>query len=249
MNDTRAASPLGNVDETLTMLPTRAFRDRFGRGGYWWTWNITQTIAAYLARRAIRLGLRPNPISVLAAAVGGAASLLVMVGYSLAPWVAAFVGFLGWQLAYALDYTDGQVARATGSASPQGGILDLLCDYFVHTAVALAGLYVGTANWDSRWASVFAVLVASGWLFSPVYSATLAIANLASPATPLVRRFWLGRMLRQGRDYGIHIAALSLAMLIGGWAVLIVLGVSAAWNLAFLAVAIYAAAVRQDNKR
>jgi hypothetical protein len=82
-------------------------------------------------------------------------------------------------------------------------------------------------------------VVTSAWLLSPVYSVVVGIGQVEAPGADLGRRTVIGRVLRHGRDYGIHMAALPVAIVVGGWAVLAVMTVIAALDLLFLAMRIY----------
>src|SRR5262252_8303651 len=44
------------------------------------------------------------------------------------PWVVGLVALVAWQIAYALDCADGQLARVGGRTSAAGGRVDVLCD-------------------------------------------------------------------------------------------------------------------------
>ena len=72
----------------------------------------------------------PNVITVLAAAIGVAAAVLVAVG---AHWAALAC----WLASRVLDGLDGAVARRSGTASDFGGYLDMTLDTVVYAAIPL----------------------------------------------------------------------------------------------------------------
>jgi phosphatidylserine synthase len=93
--------------------------------------------AQALVPRAIALGLSANAVSVIGLLVGTAAAL------ADARWRHPGAAGLGLGLAILwliLDGLDGMVARATGTASAIGRVLDGLCDHGVFTLI-----YVGLA--------------------------------------------------------------------------------------------------------
>jgi phosphatidylglycerophosphate synthase len=92
-------------------------------------------LSAALLAPAIRLGLHPNLVTCLGLGFGLAAAL----AYARWPdWRFATLGFLlmvGWHV---MDGLDGQLARATGKASPFGRFLDGVADYATFIAVLSA---------------------------------------------------------------------------------------------------------------
>ena len=59
-------------------------------------------------------------------------------------WPVGLLALVGWQLAYALDCADGQLARVTGQTSPAGARVDVLCD--VAAQIALVTALAATAS-------------------------------------------------------------------------------------------------------
>ena len=93
------------------------------RGGGLYSAAVSQRLGALLALMAFRLGLPPASLSLLNVLFGLSGSVLCIFS--------GVFGLVGWQLAYAFDCADGQLARATGRASPAGARLDVLCDLAV----------------------------------------------------------------------------------------------------------------------
>jgi hypothetical protein len=105
---------------------------------------IVHPLGRLLLIPALRLGIGPNPVSVAGFASGAAAAA------AFYRWPDPRWASLGALLAFAwlvLDGLDGMIARATGTASDFGRMLDGLCDHgvFVLLYVALA-LSLGTAG-------------------------------------------------------------------------------------------------------
>jgi phosphatidylglycerophosphate synthase len=105
------------------------FRDflarRFAVPGPFWSWMLFERIGGALAYGFARVGLSPTAATLL----GGAAGVAGAVVWALAKGPASVIGALAllW-LAYALDCSDGQLARATGRASAFGAWLDVTVD-------------------------------------------------------------------------------------------------------------------------
>ncbi len=95
---------------------------------------------------AVARGISANAVSVAGLALGTAAAL----SYArFADWRFALLGLvlsIGWLVA---DGLDGMVARATGTASPLGRMLDGLCDHgvFFLIYVALATVWGTPGGW------------------------------------------------------------------------------------------------------
>lgn len=95
---------------------------------------------------ALRLGVSANTVSIAGLSLGSLAAL----AYSdFERWPLAVLGLIlsvGWLVA---DGLDGMVARATGTASPLGRVLDGLCDHgvFILIYVALAIEWGTTGGW------------------------------------------------------------------------------------------------------
>lgn len=104
-------------------------------------WLIHPTSRALLPL-AIRFGISANAVSVTGLCLGAGAAICY---YHWPDWRLATAGLLlciGWLVA---DGLDGMVARATGSASALGRILDGLCDHGVFALIYVSlALSIGT---------------------------------------------------------------------------------------------------------
>lgn len=95
---------------------------------------VVHRASAALLPLAIRLGVRPNSVTFAGLLFG----LMAAACYSQwTDWRAATAGFLlmvGWHI---MDGLDGQLARATGTSSDLGRLLDGVADYSTFVAVYL----------------------------------------------------------------------------------------------------------------
>jgi hypothetical protein len=96
---------------------------------------VVHRLSAALLPRAIAWRVHPN-VATLAGLVSGLAAAAAYTHW--ADWRLATLGFLlmlGWHV---MDGLDGQLARATGTASDTGRLLDGIADYSTFVAVYLA---------------------------------------------------------------------------------------------------------------
>lgn len=102
---------------------------------------------------ALRLGISANMVSVAGLAFGIAAAAAYL------DWQGAWMAFTG--LAFSIfwlvaDGLDGMIARATGTSSATGRILDGLCDHGVFLCLYLA------LGWSMGMAEVWPLMIAAG---------------------------------------------------------------------------------------
>lgn len=117
--------------------------------------SVAVGLLAPFVKVAIRIGLRPDTVSVIAFAVavgGGIAFAIGGVYYLLG---AVLVAINGW-----LDLLDGELARALGSASPGGDLLDHALDRYADV-ILVAGLAAGIGQYALGFAAVTGVLLTS----------------------------------------------------------------------------------------
>lgn len=195
----------GNSDGSMvgTLIPKRpGFREVLGAMGNAqkpglgvpaYTRWLNRRGARVLAAGAVVLGLRPNTVSVLSAAVSACALLLLMIGpasWGLGICVAALLA-----VGYMLDSADGQVARVTSTGSPAGEWLDHVIDAVRTPALHLAVL-VGFYLWFD---------VTPGWYVVPMLFVLLGVGHFMSQilAEQLVRQYTpsaRGRRVRIDED-------------------------------------------------
>lgn len=114
---------------------------------------VVRRIAKPFTRMALRLGLKPNAITVLSFIVGIAAAL----SFSVGSWSWLLIGAVLLQLSLVLDCVDGEVARATRTFTPFGAWLDALTDR-VKELLVYAGLAYGALQQDA-WLLAIALVV------------------------------------------------------------------------------------------
>lgn len=166
------------------MTPPTSVRDvlAHSRGGGLWSDLVSQRAAAHLTLVAARRGWRPSSVTSGAVAVGVLTSSTVMLLGGGPP--AAVVAVVGWQLAYALDCADGQLARMTRRTSDAGGMFDLYGDW-LNRVMVLAALFVVVAGHQH--------VVPPGWVV------VLVAGNLAPLFHEALDRLDAGRDLRASR--------------------------------------------------
>ena len=134
--------------------PTVADFYRINRGG-----GLFSEVDQPVARRGRsppgphRLRLRPTALT-LANLVLGLATSVIVVALRRAgsppgtyrPGSIGLVALVGWQVAYALDCADGQLARVTGQGSAAGARVDVLCDVAAQIALVTALAAVAVAQ-------------------------------------------------------------------------------------------------------
>src|SRR5690606_1369410 len=105
---------------------------------------------------------------------------------------------VGWQLAYAFDCADGQLARVTNRTSAAGGRLDVLCDVATQISVvaALAAVAAAQASPPPGWLSA---AFAGTWMVNLV---TSALASGQANASLIPSRGGAVRLIKLVRDYG-----------------------------------------------
>ncbi|MBT9155498.1 MAG: Inner membrane protein YnjF [Firmicutes bacterium] len=112
------------------------------------------------ARALLGCGLSPIGATLVALALGGAAALAVALGY---PWLG--VGLL-W-VSGLFDVLDGSMARASGTSSALGTLLDIVFDRVVEIMVLLAVMYSSPVL-AAPTAFVFASIILSMTVFLTV---------------------------------------------------------------------------------
>ncbi|MFE9203885.1 CDP-alcohol phosphatidyltransferase family protein [Micromonospora sp. NPDC007230] len=196
--------------------PAVADFHRVNRGGGLFSESVSQWIGAVFALAAQRLGLRPTALSVTNLVLGLAASVTVVAlagpvaAGDVPAWAVGLVALVGWQLAYALDCADGQLARVTGQGNAAGARVDVLCDVAVQIALvaALGATAVAQRPSTPTW---LMVVFAGTWMVNLVTSVMQAGPNAASMVTS---SSFPVRLVKLVRDYGavIFLAGLVLTV-------------------------------------
>ncbi|GAB2951494.1 hypothetical protein GCM10027280_44870 [Micromonospora polyrhachis] len=202
--------------------PTTADFYRVNRGGGLFSETISQRLGAGFALAAHRLGLPPTGLTIANLVLGLAASVTVVAladrvaAGDVPAWVVGLVALVGWQVAYALDCADGQLARVTGRGSPAGARVDVLCDVAAQIALVTALGTVAVAQTPST--PVWLVAAFAGtWMVNLVTSVMQAGPNAASMVTSTSLPVRLVKLLR---DYGAVITLAGLLLtLVPAWTV------------------------------
>lgn len=151
---------------------------RVNRGGGLYSEAVSQRLGALIALGAARLGIRPTTLTLANLVIGlaVAAAVITRAG-SWSAWV-GILALIGWQVAYVLDCSDGQLARVTGQGSPAGARVDILCD--VASQIALVAALSAVA-WERSGAPVWIIALFCGtWLVNIVTSVLQSGPNAAS---------------------------------------------------------------------
>ncbi len=194
--------------------PTVAEFHRRNRGGGLFSESISQWIGAVFAMVAQRLGLRPTTLTLANLVLGLAASVTVVAlagrvaAGEVPAWAVGLLALVVWQIAYALDCADGQLARVTGQGSAAGARVDVLCD--VAAQIALVTALGATAVAQRPATPTWLVAVFAGtWMVNLVTSVMQAGPNAASMVTSTSLPI---RLVKLVRDYGAVIFLAGLVL-------------------------------------
>ncbi|MEV4754086.1 CDP-alcohol phosphatidyltransferase family protein [Micromonospora sp. NPDC049559] len=187
---------------------------RVNRGGGLFSEAISQRLGAAFALTAHRLGLSPTALTLANLVLGLAVSVTAValadrVAAGAVPaWAVGLAALLGWQVAYALDCADGQLARVTGQGSPAGARIDVLCD--VAAQIALVTALGTTAVAQRPGTPVWLVAAFAGtWMVNLVTSVMQSGPNAASMVTSTSLPV---RVVKLVRDYGAVITLTGLVL-------------------------------------
>lgn len=207
--------------------PTASWRIFYAtnRGGGLFSEALSQRLGAALALAGARTGTPPTALTLINLLLGLATSGTVVVlaapvaGGSVPAWPVGLLALLGWQIAYAFDCADGQLARVTGRTSPAGARLDILSDVAAQIALVTAIGAVAAAQRPGTPVWLIAAF-AGTWMVNLVTSVLQSGAQAASMVTS---RSLPVRLVKLVRDYGAVIALAGL-----------VLTLAPSWTVAFV---------------
>jgi phosphatidylglycerophosphate synthase len=208
-------------------VPTAADYYAVNRGGGLFSEALSQRIGARIAVVAHRRKLVPTVLTVVNLGLGCLISFVVVAAAGpvaddrVWAWPIGLLALVGWQLAYAFDCSDGQLARVTGQASPAGGRLDVLCDVAVQISLVSALAATAKAQVSDTPAWLLAAF-AGTWMVNLVTSVMQSGDKAASMVTS---RSLPVRVVKLVRDYGFVIALAG-----------IVLAVAPQWTVWFVAL-------------
>ncbi|HEY2950402.1 MAG TPA: CDP-alcohol phosphatidyltransferase family protein [Micromonosporaceae bacterium] len=201
---------------SATDAPRRSVAEFYAtnRGGGLFSEALSQRLGARIALAAYRLDATPTALTLINLVLGLAVSAAVV---ALAPavargdapaWVVGLVALVGWQLAYAFDCADGQLARVTGRTSAAGARLDVLCDVAAQIALvtALAATVVAQRPATPAWlVAAFAGTWMVNLVTSVLQSGPQAASMVPSRSLPV-------RVVKLVRDYGAVVALAGLVL-------------------------------------
>ncbi len=113
---------------------------------------VIHPLADRLLAPALRLGIHPNTVSFAGLGCGALAGACYWHWRQPPFVVAGFLLMVAWHV---LDGLDGKVARASGTASPLGRLIDGICDYLVFFFV-LIPIALSFADWPATLALALA---------------------------------------------------------------------------------------------
>lgn len=180
---------------------------RVNRGGGLFSEAFSQRLGALVALSADRLGIRPTTLTLANLVIGLAVAFAVIArAGSESAWVGV-LALIGWQVAYVLDCSDGQLARVTGQGSAAGARVDILCDVASQIALVAA---VSAVAWHRSEAPVWLVALFCGtWLVNIVTSVLQSGPNAASMVPS---RSLPVRVVKLIRDPGVVFLAAGLVL-------------------------------------
>nr|WP_213451237.1 CDP-alcohol phosphatidyltransferase family protein [Micromonospora sp. NBRC 107566] len=192
------------------------------RGGGLFSESLSQRLGALIAAPAGRLGAPPTALTLVNLALGLAVSVTVVLlagpvaAGTVPAWPVGLLALLGWQVAYAFDCADGQLARVTGRTSPAGARLDILCDVAAQIALVTAVAAVAAAQRPGVPTWLVAAF-AGTWMVNLV---TSVLQSGAQGASMVTSRSLPVRLVKLVRDYGAVIALAGLVLtLVPAWTV------------------------------
>jgi phosphatidylglycerophosphate synthase len=144
------------------------------------------------------------------------------------------LALLGWQVAYAFDCADGQLARVTGQTSAAGARLDVLCDVAVQISLVSAVAATAAAQVPETPAWLLAAF-AGTWMVNLVTSVMQSGDKAASMVTS---RSLPVRLVKLVRDYGAVIALAGLVLTVMPSLTIWFVGLFTLVNAAFLAASV-----------
>src|SRR5689334_24088847 len=220
--------------------PTAADYYAVNRGGGLFSEALSQRIGARIAVSAHKHHLAPTVLTVFNLGLGGLVSIVVIatavpvVDGHVWAWPIGLLALVGWQLAYAFDCSDGQLARVTHQASPAGGRLDVLCDVAVQISLVAALAATAEAQVPETPAWLLAAF-AGTWMVNLVTSVMQTGDQAASMVTS---RSLPVRVVKLIRDYGAVIALSGVVLTAAPQWTIWFVGLFTLVNAAFLAASV-----------
>jgi phosphatidylglycerophosphate synthase len=220
--------------------PTAADFYATNRGGGLFSEAVSQRIGARIALVAYRRRLAPTVLTVANLGLGCLVSFAVIAAAEpvadgrIWAWPVGLLALVGWQIAYALDCADGQLARVTGQTSAAGARVDVLCD--VAAQIALVAALTATAAAQASATPAWLLAAFAGtWMVNLVTSVMQSGPQAASMVTS---RSLPVRVVKLIRDYGAVIALAGVVLTVAPQWTIWLVGVFTLVNAGFLAASI-----------
>ena len=194
--------------------PTAADFYATNRGGGLFSEAVSQHVGAYIAAAGNRLGATPTALTLanFGLGLGVSVAAIALAGPvargDVPAWAVGLLAGLGWQIAYAFDCADGQLARVTGRTSPAGARLDILCDVAAQIALVTALAATAAAQHPGTAAWLLAAF-AGTWMVNLV---TSVLQSGPQAASMVPSRSLPVRVVKLIRDYGAVIAVAGLVL-------------------------------------
>jgi len=221
-------------------VPAAADYYKVNRGGGLFSEAVSQRLGARIAVFAHKHKLAPTVLTVANLGLSCLVSFIVVAAAGpvaddrVWAWPIGLLALLGWQFAYALDCSDGQLARVTGQTSPAGARVDVLCDVAAQIALVAALSATAEAQVPDTPAWLLAAF-AGTWMVNLVTSVMQTGPQGASMVTGTSLPI---RLVKLVRDYGAVIALAGVVLTVAPqWTVWVVSAFTLI-NAAFLAASI-----------
>ena len=210
------------------------------RGGGLFSEAVSQRLGARVSVFAHKHKLAPTVLTVANLGLGCLVSFAVIVAAvpvaegRMWAWPIGLLALIGWQVAYALDCSDGQLARVTGQTSPAGARIDVLCD--VAAQIALVAALAATAEAQVPETPAWLLAAFAGtWMVNLVTSVMQSGPQAASMVTSTSLPVRVAKLVR---DYGAVIAVAGVVLAVAPqWTIWLVAAFTLI-NAAFLAASI-----------
>jgi phosphatidylglycerophosphate synthase len=220
--------------------PEAADYYKVNRGGGLFSEAVSQRLGARIAVFAYKHKLAPTVLTVANLGLSCLVSFVVVAAAGpvadgrIWAWPIGLLALVGWQFAYALDCSDGQLARVTGQASPAGARVDVLCD--VAAQIALVAALSATAEAQVPETPAWLLAVFAGtWMVNLVTSVMQTGPQAASMVTSTSLPV---RVVKLVRDYGAVIAVAGVVLTVAPQWTIWLVGAFTLINAAFLGASI-----------
>jgi len=226
--------------QTTEVPPTPADYYAANRGGGLFSELISQRLGAHIAAFAQRHRLAPTVLTVANLGLSCVVSFAVIATAGpvahgrIWAWPIGLLALLGWQAAYALDCSDGQLARVTRQTSEAGARMDVLCDVASQIALVSALAAIAKAQVPETPAWLLAAF-AGTWMVNLITSVMQAGPRACSMITG---RSLPIRVVKLVRDYGAVILLAGLVLTFVPERTIWLVGLFTLVNAGFLAASI-----------